>query len=193
VGESERAVRETFRKARAASPCIVFFDEIDALGTARSSSSSSDGGSHEGVLTSLLNEMDGVHELVGVTVVAATNRPEVIDSALLRPGRLDRLLYVGPPDAQGREEILAIRIDKMSVEPGLDIKHLAKLTEGCSGAEIVAMCQEAAMLTMKEDMNAAYVSQSSFVAAAQAVKKQITPEVLAGFEQWRDRSGLTEA
>ncbi|THG96085.1 hypothetical protein EW026_g5686 [Hermanssonia centrifuga] len=125
VGESERAVREIFRKARAASPSIIFFDEIDALATSRSTSDS--GGSHEGVLTSLLNEMDGVQELVGVTVVAATNRPDVIDSALMRPGRVDRILYVGPPDQLGREEILRIRTKKMSVEPGLDIAEIARI------------------------------------------------------------------
>jgi len=190
VGESERAVRETFRKARSAAPCIVFFDEIDALALSRSpTSSSSDDASHGGVLTSLLNEMDGVQELVGVTVVAATNRPEVIDSALMRPGRLDRLLYVGPPDLQGREEILSIRLAKMSVEPELDIRNLAEVTEGCSGAEIVALCQEAALLTMKEDIDAPYVPQRAFIAAAQAMKRQITPEVVAKFERWRDGSG----
>lgn len=125
-------------------------DEIDALGTSRSSDSDTGSApSHEGVLTSLLNEMDGVQELVGVTIIAATNRPEVIvslyifdelllhrfiyhmahpqDSALMRPGRLDRILYVGPPDQEGREEILKIRTRKMSVEPGLDLNAIAAI------------------------------------------------------------------
>lgn len=124
VGESERAVREIFRKARGAAPSIIFFDEIDALATARESS---DGRAHEGVLTSLLTEMDGVQELLGVTVVAATNRPDVLDSALMRPGRLDKLLYVGPPDKPGRVEILQIRTRKMSVDPELDLDVLADL------------------------------------------------------------------
>ncbi|EGO23346.1 hypothetical protein SERLADRAFT_438665 [Serpula lacrymans var. lacrymans S7.9] len=190
VGESERAVREIFRKARAASPSIIFFDEIDALGTSRTSAGSSGGGPHEGVLTSLLNEMDGVQELVGVTVIAATNRPDVIDSALMRPGRLDRIMYVGPPDQAGREDILAIRTRKMSVEPNLDVKQIAAMTDGCSGAEITALCQEAALLTMKKDINAPYVSQDAFISAANALQKQITPEVVRKYEDWQEKNGL---
>ncbi|EGN94544.1 hypothetical protein SERLA73DRAFT_77916 [Serpula lacrymans var. lacrymans S7.3] len=190
VGESERAVREIFRKARAASPSIIFFDEIDALGTSRTSADSSGGGPHEGVLTSLLNEMDGVQELVGVTVIAATNRPDVIDSALMRPGRLDRIMYVGPPDQAGREDILAIRTRKMSVEPNLDVKQIAAMTDGCSGAEITALCQEAALLTMKKDINAPYVSQDAFISAANALQKQITPEVVRKYEDWQEKNGL---
>lgn len=162
-------------------------DEIDAIASSRSGDDS--GGSHDGVLTSLLNEMDGVQELVGVTVVAATNRPDVIvsqriilcncqlthkqDSALMRPGRLDRILYVGPPDVEGRKEILNICTHKMSVEPGLDIEELARMvgatrilraiilivlqTDGCSGAEMAALCQEAALAAMKKDMDARFV------------------------------------
>ncbi|KAI0783501.1 AAA family ATPase [Abortiporus biennis] len=192
VGESERGVREIFRKARAAAPSIIFFDEIDALGTSRSSSDAG-GASHEGVLTSLLNEMDGVQELLGVTIVAATNRPDVIDSALMRPGRLDRILYVGPPDLQGREEILRIRTGKMSVDPSLDIHSIAELTEGCSGAEIASLCQEAALLTMKHDINAAFVPQEAFFTAAKSTKRQITAAVVENFKRWRDMNGFTEA
>ncbi|KAN0128871.1 P-loop containing nucleoside triphosphate hydrolase protein, partial [Lactarius tabidus] len=128
VGESERAVRDIFRKARSVAPSIIFFDEIDALAASRSSTGSdTEGGAHEGVLLSLLNEMDGVEELVGVTVIGATNRPEVLDSALMRPGRLDRILYVGPPDSAGRIEILRIRTRNMSVDPALDLDALAAL------------------------------------------------------------------
>ncbi|RDX44132.1 AAA family ATPase [Lentinus brumalis] len=192
VGESERGVREVFGKARAAAPSIIFFDEIDALATSRSASDTS-GGAHEGVLTSLLNEMDGVQELVGVTIVAATNRPDVIDSALMRPGRLDRILYVGPPDLQGRIEILRIRTQKMSVEPGLDLSQIAQMTEGCSGAEMTALCQEAALLTMKADINAPFVPSTAFVEAAKNIKKQITPDVIQTYTSWRDRNGVADA
>ncbi|KAJ7212237.1 AAA-domain-containing protein [Mycena pura] len=185
VGESERTVREIFRKARAAAPSIVFFDEIDALAASRTSSDTDIGSSHEGVLTSLLNEMDGVQELVGVTVLAATNRPDAIDSALLRPGRLDRILYVGPPDQNGREEILRIRTKTMNIAPDVDVAEIARLTAGCSGAEIAALCQEAALLTMQEDMNAPHVPHQAFVAASKALKKQITPAVLDKFEKWK--------
>lgn len=123
VGESERAVREIFRKARAAAPSIVFFDEIDALGSSRDDG----GGAHGGVLTSLLNEMDGVEQLSGVTVVAATNRPDVLDAALTRPGRLDRILYVGAPDLPTRKEIFRLRLRTMAIEPGVDIDELAMI------------------------------------------------------------------
>ncbi|KJA16309.1 hypothetical protein HYPSUDRAFT_47520 [Hypholoma sublateritium FD-334 SS-4] len=192
VGESERAVREIFRKARAAAPSIVFFDEIDALASSRTSSDTESGSAHEGVLTSLLNEMDGVQELTGVTVVAATNRPDAIDSALMRPGRLDRILYVGPPDRAGREEILAIRMRAMAVAPDVDIGAIADLTEGCSGAEITALCQEAAIVTMQGDMDAPYVPQAAFVAAAQTVNRQITPAVLQKFARWRDGNAVRQ-
>ncbi|KAF7314391.1 AAA family ATPase [Mycena kentingensis (nom. inval.)] len=185
VGESERTVREIFRKARAAAPSIVFFDEIDALATSRTSSETDAGSSHEGVLTSLLNEMDGVQELVGVTVLAATNRPDAIDSALMRPGRLDRIIYVGPPDQKGREEILGIRTRHMTVAPDVDIGEIARLTEGCSGAEISALCQEAALLTMQQDMNAPHVPQEAFVAASRTIKRQITAGMLERFERWK--------
>lgn len=188
VGESERAVRDIFSKARAASPSIIFFDEIDALGTSRSSDSDT-GSAHEGVLTSLLNEMDGVQELVGVTIIAATNRPDVIDSALMRPGRLDRILYVGPPDHAGREEILKIRTRAMSVESDLDLHVIATMTDGCSGAEISSLCQEAALLTMQKDINAPFIPQSAFIAAAGAIQRQITPDVIKKYQQWRNQTG----
>ncbi|KAF7798284.1 hypothetical protein EIP86_009503 [Pleurotus ostreatoroseus] len=191
VGESERAVREIFRKARSAAPSIIFFDEIDAIATSRSSGDFG-GGAHEGVLTSLLNEMDGVQELVGVTVVAATNRPDVIDSALMRPGRLDRILYVGPPDFEGRKEILRIITAKMSVQSGLDIEELAQITDGCSGAEIAALCQEAALLTMKENIQSREVSYQAFYAAAKGTKKQITSEVVEHYRKWSEHNGTTE-
>ncbi|THH10702.1 hypothetical protein EW145_g1152 [Phellinidium pouzarii] len=189
VGESERAVREIFRKARAAAPSVIFFDEIDALGTSRSSG----GEGHEGVLTTLLNEMDGVQELVGVTVVAATNRPDVIDSALMRPGRLDRILYVGPPDRKGRVDILTIRTRTMAVEPDIDLEELADLTDGCSGAELASLCQDAALLTMQENFQAPFVTRSAFLRAAKNVRRQITPEVISRFDIWREQSGLTSA
>ncbi|KAF5374922.1 hypothetical protein D9758_000017 [Tetrapyrgos nigripes] len=192
VGESERAVREIFRKARAAAPSIIFFDEIDALATSRMSSDSDVGSSHEGVLTSLLNEMDGVQELVGVTVVAATNRPEAIDPALMRSGRLDRILYIGSPDQAGREEILKIRMRSMKVENGIDVEKIALLAEGCSGAEISALCQEAALLTMQKDMNASYVPQEAFLTAAKSMQRQITPTMLEKFESWKVQSGLQQ-
>ncbi|KIR68042.1 AAA family ATPase [Cryptococcus bacillisporus CA1873] len=188
VGESERAVREIFRKARAASPSIIFFDEIDALGSARS-----DDHTHSGVLTSLLNEMDGVEELSGVTVVAATNRPDVLDSALMRPGRLDRILYVGAPDFETRKDIFRIRMATMAVEPGVNVERLAEITEGCSGAEIVSVCQDAALAAMNESLDAPFVKGSHLVNSAHTVRRRITPDMIAFFEEWRDLSGVRSA
>ncbi|KAK0201465.1 AAA family ATPase [Desarmillaria ectypa] len=190
VGESERAVREIFRKARAVSPSIIFFDEIDALATSRTSSENNAGSSHEGVLTSLLNEMDGVQELLGVTIIAATNRPDAIDSALMRPGRLDRILYVGPPDYDGRKEILHIRMNSMRVESTVDLDQIASMTDGCSGAEITALCQEAALLTMQDNMDAPWIPNDAFITAAKAMKRQITPPMLAKYEEWKMDNGL---
>ena len=126
VGESERALREVFRKARAASPSIIFFDEIDGLTTTRGSESASS----DKVIATLLNEMDGVEELSNVLVIAATNRPEVIDAALLRPGRLDRLLYVGPPDLQARRQILALRSAKMALDNAVNLDKIAAMVSG---------------------------------------------------------------
>jgi SpoVK/Ycf46/Vps4 family AAA+-type ATPase len=122
VGESERMIREIFRKARAASPSIIFFDEIDAMTTSRGNQ----GGSvSDRILAALLNEMDGIESLVNVTILAATNRPDVIDSALLRPGRIDRILYVGPPDLPSRKEIFRIEFRKMAIAKDVDIDELA--------------------------------------------------------------------
>jgi SpoVK/Ycf46/Vps4 family AAA+-type ATPase len=124
VGESERMIREIFRKARAASPSIIFFDEIDAMTTSRGVN----GGSvNDRILAALLNEMDGIESLVNVTVLAATNRPDVIDSALLRPGRIDRILYVGPPDLATRKEIFNIEFQRMAVAKDIDVDELALL------------------------------------------------------------------
>jgi AAA family ATPase len=126
VGESERALREVFRKARAASPSIIFFDEIDGLTTTRGTESASS----DKVIATLLNEMDGIEQLANVLVVAATNRPEVIDYALLRPGRLDRLLYVAPPDTQARRQILALRSRMMTLDDGVDLDRIAIIVSG---------------------------------------------------------------
>jgi len=106
----------------------------------------------------------------------------------MRPGRLDRILYVGPPDREAREEILNIRMRSMAVGPEVDVRAIAELTEGCSGAEITALCQEAAILTMQDDMNAPYVPHERFIAAAKSTKRQITPAVLQKFIKGRNES-----
>lgn len=165
VGESEKAVREVFRKARQVSPSIVFIDEIDALGGERSSSSNGGSNVQERVLAQLLTELDGVTALGSVTLVAATNRPDKIDKALLRPGRLDRIIYVPLPDYQTRQEIFEIKLRKMPIVDDVRIQDLVDLTEGYSGAEIQAICHEAAMKALEEDLNATAITKEHFKAA----------------------------
>ena len=150
VGDSEQAIRNLFRKARQASPCVIFFDEIDSIATHRESG---DSGVSARVLTSILTEMDGVSSLKQVVVIAATNRPQVIDPALLRPGRLDRLVYVGLPDDDARESILASALGKIPHQLGRQgpqyMEDLAGLVEGYTGAEIVMVVKEAAIECMR--------------------------------------------
>jgi transitional endoplasmic reticulum ATPase len=149
VGESEKAVRETFRKARQAAPCIIFFDELDAIATSRGGIM---GDSHvtERVISQLLTELDGIEELKDVTVIAATNRPDIIDTALLRPGRFDKLIYIKTPDEEARKGIFKIHLKKKPLGRDVDIEELAKKTEGYTGADIAAVCNQAVMECMRE-------------------------------------------
>ncbi|EDO15601.1 hypothetical protein Kpol_483p20 [Vanderwaltozyma polyspora DSM 70294] len=190
VGESERAIREIFRKARAASPSIIFFDEIDAISAARDGGSSTAAASH--VLTSLLNEIDGVEELNGVVIVAATNRPDEIDPALLRPGRLDRHIYVAPPDYEARLQILKKRTGKFNLEgSNVNLEELAKHTEGCSGAEVVLLCQEAGLAAIMEDYNACKVNSIHFDKALSEISRGITEEMLEYYQEFAQKSGVS--
>lgn len=183
VGESERAVRELFRKARQVAPAIIFFDEIDAIGSERSSSS---GGSSvkERVLAQLLTEMDGVNVLSNVTIVAATNRPDLIDNALMRPGRLDRIVYVRLPDAKTRTEIFRIKLSKMPLVDDFSIESIVKQTEGYSGAEIQAICQEAALYALEESFEATHVSWKHFEKSINNVKPRTSPELLKIYDEY---------
>jgi len=182
VGESERAIQELFAKARRSAPTIVFFDEIDAIAVQRGSDGGGGASVADRVLSQLLQEIDGIEPSRRVVVVAATNRPDVIDPALLRPGRLDRLLYVAPPDSEARSEILRIHLRKTPCDAGLDIGRLAKVTSGYSGAELAALCREAALFAMQEDMCAKLVCSRHFDAALKAVKPQITEKMLRFYE-----------
>lgn len=170
VGESEKAVREVFRKARQVAPSIIFIDEIDAIGGERSSTENSSGSNvQERVLAQLLTELDGVTELGDVTVVAATNRPDKIDKALLRPGRLDRIIYVRLPDYKTRQEIFDIKLKRMPVAEDVNVQDLVELTEGYTGAEIQAICHEAAINALEEDLNAEIITKTHFKAALSIV------------------------
>jgi transitional endoplasmic reticulum ATPase len=152
VGESEKAVRETFRKARQASPCVIFFDELDAVAPRRGGS---EGDSHvtERVISQMLTELDGLEDLRGVVVIGATNRPDIIDEALLRPGRFDRILEVPVPDKEARKEILKIHTRKKPLDSDdVNLDKLVELTEGYTGADIATMVNAAAMSAIKEHM-----------------------------------------
>lgn len=149
VGESERAVRETFRKAKQAAPAVVFFDEIDAIAPMRSSGAA-DSHVTERVISQILSEMDGLEPLHNVIVIAATNRPDIIDPALLRPGRFDRLIEIGPPDEESRLEILKIHTANRPLAADVDLAEIAKRTENYSGADLAAVCSEAVMLAIRE-------------------------------------------
>ena len=151
VGESEKGVREVFRKARQAAPCVVFFDELDAIAPRRGSG----GDAHvtERVISQLLTELDGLEDLKGVVVIAATNRPDIIDEALLRPGRFDRILEVPPPDKDARKQIFQIHTKKKPLDSDVKLDRLVEMTDGMTGAEIAAIVNAAAMTAIKEHVN----------------------------------------
>jgi transitional endoplasmic reticulum ATPase len=152
VGESERAIREVFKKAKQASPTILFFDEIDAIVPKRSSAST-DGHVTERVLSQFLTELDGIEELKGVLVLAATNRLDLVDGALLRSGRFDFLLELPTPDEKTREEIFKIHTKNKPLAENIDLKNLAKETEGKVGSDIELICRKAAMFAIREFIN----------------------------------------
>ncbi|NMH66465.1 CDC48 family AAA ATPase [Shewanella salipaludis] len=154
VGESEKGVREIFHKARQAAPCIVFFDEIDALIPVRSNSGS-DSHVAERVLSQFLAEMDGIDDLKGVFILGATNRSDLIDPAMLRPGRFDQLIQIPLPDIQARTAILDIHLREKSLAPGVDSRNLAERTAGYSGAEVAGLCNRAALLAIRRVVDAA--------------------------------------
>ncbi len=150
VGESEKAVREIFKKARQTAPCIIFFDEIDSIAPQRGNSS--DSGVTERMVNQLLSEMDGMVSLKNVVVIAATNRPDIVDTALLRPGRFDRNVYIPLPDKAAREEIFKVHSRKMPLAKEINFDLLAEKTEGYTGADIEAICREAALVALREEM-----------------------------------------
>ncbi|OLN88097.1 ATPase family gene 2 protein [Colletotrichum chlorophyti] len=191
VGESERAVRQLFERARAASPSIIFFDEIDSIGGQRTGSGAKSQGSVN-MLTTLLTEMDGFEALSGVLILAATNRPEAMDPALLRPGRFDRIVYVGPPDDAGREAVFKLYLRKLPVAPDVDLAELSRLSQGFSGAEIKQIVNIATEPALNKALTAgadggegpAQVCMQDIVEAIKSVPKGITQQMLEGYEKW---------
>jgi transitional endoplasmic reticulum ATPase len=179
VGESEKAIREVFRKARMAAPAIIFFDEIDSL-VPRRGAGFSDSGASERVISQLLTEMDGMVSLEDIVIIAATNRPDIVDPAILRPGRFDRLIYVPEPDEKSRVQIFKLYTKDMPLAKNVDTASLAALAKNHSGADISALCREAAMFALKKDINAKEVTLSDFEEA----KKRVGPSVTPDMEKW---------
>ncbi len=186
VGESEKAVREIFRKAKMSAPTIVFFDEIDSLAPKRGSGFG-DSGTTERVISQLLTEIDGLEMIKHVIIIAATNRPDIVDSALLRPGRFDRFVLIPPPGLKAREKILEIFTKNMPLADDVKIKELAKLIDGYSGADVESLCREAAMLSLRDDMNSQIVELKHFKAALKKVQASITPEMMKYYENAKER------
>jgi transitional endoplasmic reticulum ATPase len=194
VGESEKAVRETFRKARMAAPCIIFFDEIDAIVPVRGRYDSSQ--VTERVVSQILTEMDGIEELHGIVVIAATNRPDIIDTALLRPGRFDKLIYIPLPDEKARKQIFEVHTSGKPLSADISLDRLAEITENYTGADIAAVCNEAAMLCIREAVEAGgklknqRITAKHFEDALQKIRpmsKQLLEQYAKFTEQFKKR------
>jgi transitional endoplasmic reticulum ATPase len=177
VGESEKAIREIFRKARMAAPTVIFLDEVDSL-IPRRGSGYGDSGVTERVISQLLTEMDGLEALQNVVVIAATNRPDILDPALLRPGRFDRLIYVPAPDDDSRLEILKIHVKGIPLSDDVNLEGLVKSTKGYSGADIKALCGEAALTAVRRKKKT--VTLNDFKKAVEKMGPSITPDM----ENW---------
>ena len=181
VGESERAIREIFRKARQAAPCIIFLDEIDSIAPRRGYRF--DSGVTDRIVNQLLTEMDGLERLEGVVVIGATNRPDILDPALLRPGRFDRLVYVPPPDRAARLEILKVHTRRMPLAEDVDLAKIAEVTEGYTGADLANLCREAAILALREAGRPTKVEMKHFMKALDVVKPSVSREDLERYER----------
>jgi transitional endoplasmic reticulum ATPase len=177
VGESERAVRELFRRAREAAPTLVFLDEVDALAPIRGQAT--DGGTTDRVVAALLTELDGVESLRNVVVIGATNRPDLVDPALLRPGRLERLVFVPPPDAAARAEILRAASRTVPLAPDVDLPSLAAALERFSAADCTALIRESALAAMRESLAATEVTAAHVALARERVRPSLDPGQVA--------------
>jgi transitional endoplasmic reticulum ATPase len=185
VGESERAVRELFRRAREAAPALVFLDEVDALAPVRGQSA--DSGVADRVVAALLTELDGIEGLRDVVVIGATNRPDLVDPALLRPGRMGRLVYVPPPDAAARAAILRTAAKNTPLGAGVDLDAVAADTDGYSGADLAALVREAALAAMRRSLDAPEVTADDVAAARRTVRPSLRAEQVAALAAFATR------
>ncbi|MBN1786289.1 MAG: CDC48 family AAA ATPase [Candidatus Methanofastidiosa archaeon] len=181
VGESEKAVRKIFKKARQVSPSIIFFDEIDAITSRRGAEIGTK--VEERIVDQLLTELDGLEELGNVIVIGATNRPDIVDTAMLRPGRFDLMINVGAPDEAARLSILRSHTKKMPLDKGIDLKRMAQDTDFYSGADLEGLCREAGMIALREDENAEIVKRVHFTKALQKIKPSLNKDLLRLYER----------
>lgn len=186
VGESEKAIREVFRKGRTAAPAIIFFDELDSI-VPRRGMGYADSGVSERVISQLLTEIDGIEALQNVAVVAATNRPDILDPAVLRPGRFDRLIYVPAPDEQSLVQILTIHTRGMPLVKDVNLSELARNMAGYSGADIEAVCREAAMIALRRNIDSKEVALQDFKEAMAKIKPSITSDMDAWYQGFGKR------
>ncbi len=183
VGESEKAIREVFRKAKMAAPCIIFFDEFDSIAPSRGRHTT-DSGVSEKVLSQFLTELDGLEVKKDIIVIAATNRPDILDPALIRPGRIDRILLVPAPDEDGRQQILNIFTKDMPLAANIDLNELNKKLDGFTGADIETLCREAGMIALRENMRARKITEEHFKMAIESLYPSITPEIIKWYEDF---------
>ena len=186
VGESEKAIREVFRKAKMAAPCIIFFDEFDSIAPSRGRHTS-DSGVSEKVLSQFLTELDGLEVNKDIVVIAATNRPDILDPALIRPGRIDRILLVSAPKEKGTLEILKIFTKDMPLTSNLKLNTLNQMVKGFSGADIETFCREAAMIALRENIRARKISEDHFKEARKLVNPSITQEIIDWYTNFGER------
>jgi len=201
-GESEANVREVFDKARAAAPCVLFFDELDSIGTARGSGGGDAGGAGDRVMNQLLTEIDGVGVKKNVFFIGATNRPELLDEALLRPGRLDQLIYIPLPDLPARQNILEATLKKSPIAPNVPMSFIAQKTEGFSGADLAELCQRAAKAAIRDAIAAeelragddamdtesqSEIGRKHFEEAFAGARRSVATNDLAKFDQFRKK------
>jgi transitional endoplasmic reticulum ATPase len=184
VGESEKSVREIFRKAKMAAPCIIFIDEIDAITRARGDEEDAMAAAVESITNALLTEMDGLQELKNIVVIAATNRPEIMDPALLRPGRFDKIIEIPLPTLEARLAIFRIHTKRMPLAKDVSVEELARATDGYTGAEIENICREAGMSAIRA--NRSTVSKEDFMKALSEVKPSIPKELSERISRFKD-------
>jgi len=191
VGESEKAIREIFRRARQSSPCIIFFDEIDSIAPRRGLETGAR--VTEQVIAQLLTEMDGLEDLSDVVILGATNRPDIVDPGLLRPGRFDRIILVPPPDKEAREQILNVHTKGMPLAKNINIPKLAEETEGYSGADLEAVAREAGTIALRENINATEVTMKHVKEALETVRASLTKADVDAYPKFLDRFNTRKA